>query len=64
MTTHEFTPSYLDRSECEHCGQPEDDPRHREFEPEPRELRESPEDFPRNVSGYFQAQGIRQPKNT
>lgn len=65
MTTHPFLPSYLDRSECEQCGQPEDYPQHREQEPEPREaidwylFRE-----PSTPSGYFQAQGIRTTKDT
>lgn len=67
MTTHPFLPSYLDRSECEQCGQPRDYAKHTSGvygEPEPRELRESSEDFPRNVSDYRQSQGIRSPKNT
>lgn len=64
MTTHPFLPSYLDRSECEQCRQPEDDPRHREFEITSKDSFVNILRFPPTISAYLESAGITSPKNT
>lgn len=67
MKHHDFEPSPLDDETCELCGETYDSAIHEmdgQPDPEERRQREDPPDFPRSVASYFDAAGIRNPKDT